>query len=366
MNRPLIRLFLPVLICLSLASGACRQSDEPAEGIDNAAEAVERALAPREVRLVNPEVRVEQPSIRLVGEVRAIDVVPISSEVAGKVDRVLVEVGDRVAADAPLVEIDRATFAIYLAQAEADVAAARANLELAAKDLERKRDLRSDETIPKATYDQSVAAHDLAKARLAAAQASLDLAARNSERSVVRAPAAGVITERMVVAGQWAEVGSALLELAIGDRVKIAARVPEAWVGSFTDLRSFTFTVGSSPTVHTAEIYSLQPAVREASRSFEIVGTAPNDGSMRPGMFCDVVLTSPEPEQTLWLPASAVATSDLPQVLMVENGKIVYRKIQIGRRDDDAIEIVSGVGADEQVIENVAGLTRGLSVKIVD
>jgi membrane fusion protein (multidrug efflux system) len=365
MNRPYIRLFLPILVFVSLASGACRQSDDSAEGIDNAAEAVERALAPREVRLVQPEVREAQPTIRLVGEIRAIDVIPISSEVAGKVDRVLVEVGDRVAAGAPLAEIDRATFAIYLAQAEADVQAAQANLELAAKDLERKRDLRSDETIPKATYDQSVANHDLARARLAAAEAALNLAARNHERSVIRAPAAGVITERMVVAGQWADVGAALLELAIGDRVKIAARVPEAWVGRFTDLKSFTFTVGTSPTVHTARIYSLQPAVREASRSFEIVGTAPNDGSMRPGMFCDVVLTTPESEQTLWLPASAVATSDLPQVLMVDNDKIVYRKIQIGRRDDDAIEIVSGLDKDEQVIEDVAGLTRGLSVTIV-
>jgi membrane fusion protein (multidrug efflux system) len=365
MNRPYIRLFLPILVFVSLASGACRQSDDSAEGIDNAAEAVERALAPREVRLVQPEVREAQPTIRLVGEIRAIDVIPISSEVAGKVDRVLVEVGDRVAAGAPLAEIDRATFAIYLAQAEADVQAAQANLELAAKDLERKRDLRSDETIPKATYDQSVASRDLAKARLAAAEAALNLAVRNHERSVIRAPAAGVITERMVVAGQWADVGAALLELAIGDRVKIAARVPEAWVGRFTDLKSFTFTVGTSPTVHTARIYSLQPAVREASRSFEIVGTAPNDGSMRPGMFCDVVLTTPESEQTLWLPASAVATSDLPQVLMVDNDKIVYRKIQIGRRDDDAIEIVSGLDKDEQVIEDVAGLTRGLSVTIV-
>jgi len=366
MNRPSIRLLLLILIPLTFVSGACHQADDAAEGIDNAAEAIDRALAPREVRLVRPEVRQENPSVQLVGEIRAFDIVLVSSEVGGRVDRVLVEVGDRVARNAPLIEVDRETFAIYLAQAEANVEAARADLALAKKDLERKNDLRSDETIPQATLDQAQAGFDLATARLAGAEAARSLAARNYDRSVIRAPAAGVITERMVVAGQWADVGASLLELAIGDRVKIAARVPESWVGSFTDLETFTFTVGTSPTVHTAKIYSLQPAVREASRSFEIVGTASNDGSMRPGMFCDVVLTAPESEQTLWLPASAVATSDLPQVFMVENDKIVYRKIQIGRRDDDAIEIVSGLGDDEQVIENVAGLTRGLSVKIVD
>jgi membrane fusion protein (multidrug efflux system) len=264
-----------------------------------------------------------------------------------------------------MIEVDRETFAIYQAQAEASVKAARANLSLAEKDLERKRDLRSDETIPQASLDQAQAAFELATAEVAGAEASLGLAKRNFERSLIRAPAAGDITERMVVAGQWADVGAGLLELALSGKVKIAARVPESWVGRFSDLESFSFTVGTSGTVRTAEIYSMQPMVREASRSFEIVGTTLNDGSMRPGMFANVKLTSPDSRRTLWLPSSAVATSDLPQVLMVEDDHVVYRKVQIGRRDNGTLEIVSGLDEGEQVIKNVAGLTRGLPVKVI-
>ncbi len=353
------------IVALALAVGACHQPEEDTDGIKNAAEALEKALAPREVELVTPEIRNEQPSVQLVGEIRASDIVLISSEIGGKVDRVLVEVGDRVAKGTPLIEVDRETFAIYLAQSEANRDAARADLALAEKDLERKQDLRSDETIPQATLDQAQAGFDLAKARLAASDASMRLAQRNFDRSVIRAPAAGAITERMVVAGQWADVGEGLLELALGGKVKIAARVPESWVGRFAGLETFSFTVGAGSTVHSAEIYSLQPVVREASRSFEIVGTAPNDGTMRPGMFANVTLTSPEARATLWLPASAIATSDLPQVLMVENDEITYRKIQIGRRDNGTIEVVSGLGEGERVILEVAGLTRGLPVTII-
>ena len=70
----------------------------------------------------------------------------------------------------------------------------------------------------------------------------------------------------MVVAGQWADVGAPLLELALSGKVKVAARVPESWVGRFTDLESFTFTYGASSTVHTAEIYSMQlQAILEAA-----------------------------------------------------------------------------------------------------
>jgi RND family efflux transporter MFP subunit len=352
-------------VVLALVLGGCHESESTTDGIKNAEEALEKALAPREVELVTPEVRNENPSVQLVGEIRAYDIVTLSAEIGGKVDRVFVEVGDRVAKGAPLIEVDRETFAIYLAQSEANMQAAQADLALAEKDLERKTDLRSDETIPQATLDQAQAGFDLAKARLAGAEASLSLAQRNYDRSLIRAPAAGAITERMVSAGQWADVGAGLLELALGGKVKIAARVPESWVGRFVGLETFSFTVGTGSTVHTAKIYSLQPVVREASRSFEIVGTAPADGTMRPGMFANVTLTSPDSKSTLWLPASAVATSDLPQVLMVENNTIIYRKVQIGRRDNGTIEIISGLAASEQVIKDVSGLTRGLPVKIV-
>jgi len=336
--------------------------DDPA----TAAEVLERALAPREVRLVQPEAREEHPSIKLVGEIRAFDTVTVSSEVTGKVDRVLVEVGDRVAADAPLAEVDRATFQIYLQQAEANLAAANADLALAEKDLERKRDLRSDETIPQSTFDQAQAAHDLATARVAAATAALDLAKRNFDRSVVRAPSRGAITQRLVVAGQWAEVGVGLFKLAVGDKIKVSARVPEEWAPKLAGLEEFSFTVGVSGPLHTAKLYSVQPVVEQASRSFEIVGTAANDGSIKPGMFANVVLEVPTVEQSLWLPASAVATSDLPQVLMVEDGAITFRRIRTGRRTDGLIEIADGLSPNEAVIADVSGLTRGLPVTVIE
>jgi len=356
-----IILFVALLVPLFIG---CHGSDDDDPAA--AAEILERALAPREVRLVTAEVREERPSVQLVGEVRAFDTVTISSEVGGKVDRVLVEVGDRVAAGTPLVDVDRETFSIYLEQAEANLAAANADKALAEKDLERKRDLRSDETIPQSAFDQAQAGHDLATARVAAASAARDLAQRNYERSGIRAPAAGAVTQRMVVAGQWADVGAGLLNLAVGAKIKVSARVPEAWAPELAGLEEFTFTVGVSGPTYTAKLYSVQPVVEHASRSFEIVGTAANDGSIKPGMFANVVLEAPAVKQTLWLLAAAVATSDLPQVLMVENGAIVFRQVRIGRRTDGLIEIADGLSPDEAVIADVSGLSRGIPVTVVE
>ena len=103
-----IRRYIPITLVMTLLAtllAGCHGSDD--DDLAAAAETLERALAPREVRLITAEVREERPSVQLVGEIRAFDTVTLSSEVAGKVDRVLAEVGDRVAAGTPLVWVDR-------------------------------------------------------------------------------------------------------------------------------------------------------------------------------------------------------------------------------------------------------------------
>jgi RND family efflux transporter MFP subunit len=356
---------LTTIPVLALTLIACHPGGEA--DVETAAAAREAALAPREVRLITAEIREERPTLDLVGEVRPFDSIDVSPEVSGKVDAVHAEVGDRVRRDQPLAEVDRTTYKIYLQQAEAELAAARADLDLAAKGLDRKRDLLSDETIAQATFDQAKTSHDLALARVSAAEAASSLAQRNWERSVVRAPAGGSITERMVVAGQWTDVGQTIFRLAVGDTVKVAAHVPASWAPRLTGLDGFDFSVGSSDQVRRARLYSIDPVVSESSRSFEVIGVAGNgDGGLRPGMFANVSLVAPEVERSLWLPVSAVATSDMSQVMIVEDGAIRVQRVQVGRRVDGRMEIVDGLAEQQPVIADVSGLNRGAKVRIVE
>ena len=361
---------IPVLsiIVIALVLGACHQSDNDgsAEGIENAAEAIEKALAPREVELVIPEIRDEKPSVEFVGEIRAFDVVPMSSEVGGKVDRVLVEVGDRVAKGAPLIEVDRETFALYQAQAEGQRQGREADLALAEKDLERKRDLRSDETIPQASLDQ--------------AQAGLRARQRRGRRrgSISRSRQAQLRTERHSCAGRRSHHRTDGRGRPVGRSRRRPARCrPErqsqnrrpsagVWVGRFSNLESFTFTVGDGSTVHTAKIYSCSPWSSEASRSFEIVGTAVERRYHAAGDVrqreADLARLPPHPV------AAGVRRGDIgssPGTHGRRRSDRLPQRVQIGRRDDGTIEIVNGLNEGEQVILDVSGLTRGLPVTIV-
>ncbi len=354
----IVRAILPAALLLA---AACHPAGDEA----SSAEATRtEALAPRTVELIQPEVRSEQPTLQLVGEVRAFDTIDVAAEVAGRVDRVRVKVGDQVKAGQPLVEIDRHTFRLRRAQAAANLAAVKAELTLTEKELERKADLLSDHTISQAAYDQAQSAHDLAAARMQAASAALDLAEHDLERSVVKAPADGVVAERHTVGGEWADVGTPLVALATAGTVKIAAEVPQGWADRLVGLKSFAFRVGAAGTERRAEVYSIDPVVQGASRSFEVVGTAPNPGDLRPGMFATVILTSPVETHSLWVPASAVAASDLPEVLLADDGRVAVAKVQTGRHLDGMVEILAGLDPGTAIIKDVAGLQRGLPVTV--
>lgn len=352
---------LALILTLGLAACHPGGSDDPA----TARESLDRNLEPRKVSEIEPEVREDRRSVALVGEVKSFDTVMISSEVAGRIEKVHVEVGDTVSKGQALLSVDRRTFELRLRQAEARVQAAKADLELARRELERKADLVSDKTIPQATFDQAQARHDLAAAALLEAVATRDLAAHDFEVSVIRAPAAGAITGRTVVAGQWADVGQGLLEMAVGNKVKIVARVPSHWVMALQGIEAFDFTVTPGESPRKAVLYSIDPVVQEASRSFEVVGTAKADG-LKPGMFANIDLQAPEVSESLWLPVSAVMTSDTPKVLQAVDGKVMIRRIQTGLRHDGMIQVISGLEKGERVIADVAGLSRDLPVEVVE
>ncbi|MCG6961830.1 MAG: efflux RND transporter periplasmic adaptor subunit [Acidobacteria bacterium] len=354
-----------VMMTMILLAAACHDggTDTP----EVAGKIRNEALAPRSVRLVAVEAREEHPTLDLVGEIRADEMVSIPAEVSGQVERVLVEVGDTVHRGQELAAVDRTTYELRLHQAEANVAAAQADLALARKELERKRDLLSDHTISQAAFDQVQAQLDLAAARLAAARAARDLAQRDYDKSAVRAPADGAVAKRMTAPGQWADLGQALIELATGKQVKVAARVPEHWAANLAGLKTLEFRVGTSGEPHSAAVFSIEPVVEGSSRSFEIVGrTADTSGGLRPGMYATVRLTAPNAVTTLWLPQTAVGTSDMPEVMTVEDGHIVVRKVQTGRREQEMVEVVGGLADGEKVVANVAGLARGLPVTLTN
>jgi len=354
--------FSTILSILLVLSACGPVSEKPASR--DAREKLDENLQPRRVRLIRAEVRETNPSLEVVGEIRPFDEVDISSEVAGRVDEVRAEVGDRVEKGYALVRLEARTFELAVRQADAGLAAAKASLDLAERELERKKDLVSDHTIPQASFDQARARFDLAKAELEQAKANLELARHRFRVSEIKAPSAGSVTRRSVAVGQWIDVGQTIFRMATGSRIKIAARVPSYWAENLQGMESFEFRVGSSDRLRKAKLFSIDPVIQKNSRSFEVVGTT--DGrDIKAGSFARVILKSQRTEKRLWLPTEAVVISDTPRILLALNSRVSPRRVQTGLRSENMVEILSGLAEDEDVISNVAGLSRDLPVEIL-
>lgn len=141
---------------------------------------------------------------------------PVAARVAGLVERVEVEIGDRVAHGQPLVWLDRGplTFERDLAQAEheaaqAELATAQAQLKLTEGELERIAQLKDSAAFSKAQlvdkqHEIAVAKSRItvARARIGQYEANLSMKARNLEDAVIRAPFAGVVGNRQVSPGR--------------------------------------------------------------------------------------------------------------------------------------------------------------------
>ncbi len=170
-------------------------------------------------RIVNVEVAPAARSrftdyIRITGEVEALHDVRVAAEEAGVIERFYVEKGQRVAGGAPLAKLDDAVLS-------AQVAEARAQARLAEETFERQRQLWEEDRMgSEIAYLQAKYGAETAAARLQMLQARW-------ERTVVRAPVAGVFDEKFLEAGEMAAPGAPVARVVAVNRVKIAGGVPE-------------------------------------------------------------------------------------------------------------------------------------------
>lgn len=165
----------------------------------------------------------------------------IAADLSARVARVVAEVGTQVKKGQLLLELDATDYRLAQAQAEAQLASAKANEELARQRYERALQLREkqfvadDEVLAQKTQLQAAQAQSLV------ADAARRVAARNVEKARIVAPFNGVVTERMAQVGQLATPGAPLLRIVDLAPVEVEARVQAGDAGSLRKAGSWQF-----------------------------------------------------------------------------------------------------------------------------
>ncbi len=229
-------------------------------------------------------------------------------------------------------------------------------------------------------YDARVADVAAAVANITAAQASMTANQANVGRlqqmqgfERVIAPFDGVITERNVEQGDLVTTGSAgagkpLFAIAQSRALRIQVDVPQSKSVNVKDGQKAEITVKEQiGREYTGTVVRSVDALDSAARTMLTEVQVDNrDGSLLPGMYAQVKFTLPEQRASLVIPTSSlVIDHNGPHVVTVQNDKIRFIPVVIGKDMGTQVEVLNGIHASDSLVANPSDLLHdGQDVQI--
>jgi RND family efflux transporter MFP subunit len=289
------------------------------------------------------------------GVVEAVQQTAVASQVAGAVIAVEVRAGDRVSAGQVLVRIDAQAALQSLAASEAEARSARAELEVAAKDLDRQRQLFERNYTSRAALDRAEGQFSATEARLSALVAQAGAVRAQSGHFVIKAPYASVVADVPAMQGDMALPGRTLLTLYDPRAMRVTVSVPEsmgAVARSASGIKAEIPGLGGRASIEPTRVEVL-PTADPGTHTVQLrLGLPPGTDGARPGMFARVWLPqAATPVQRLSIPASSVVRrAEMTGVYVVDDrGRPMLRQVRLGRPHDGDVEVLAGVSAGERV-----------------
>ncbi len=348
-----------------LALGACKRGGDGAGGKAAAPEPI--TLAPENVATVTERTLQAGPDIS--GTLRAKRAAALRAEVGGTVLEVLAEAGERVPQGKVLARVDVTALRDALVAAQSGVSAARNSLRVAEANAKRARTLAEAGAFAVQQAEQAEAALEGARAQLADAQSRFVSAQQQVAKSQVKAPFAGVLSERQVSVGDIVAPGAPLFTVIDPARLQFEGSVPAAQVGLVRPGARVDFTVTGFEQVFQGEIERVNPAVDPATGQVRVyVDVKNDDGRLISGLYAHGRVAA-ESATGPAAPASAVDDSSKPPTVMrVAGGKVERVPVEVALRDDvtGAVAFRSGVNAGDVLVLGSARATlpEGTPVRV--
>jgi HlyD family secretion protein len=261
---------------------------------------------------------VERGSIESVvtatGVLQPTETVEVGTQVSGQIAELYVDFNDPVKAGQLLARIDPTILQQEVQSAQASVMRNQAEVDQAARGLERSRELYAERVITETELEQAQYSATVANAALTSAQVSLARARRNLSYTEVRAPIDGIVVERTADLGQTvaASMSAPTLFLLAQDlsQMQILASVDEGDIGRITTGQEVRFTVqayGDATFRGTVQQVRLQSKTQDNVVSYSVViGVQNTDGRLLPAMTATVEFIVAQAASVLRVPNAAL------------------------------------------------------------
>jgi RND family efflux transporter MFP subunit len=354
------------IVMIAPALAACGQSQSQPKS----------AVPPPQVTVAKPVTRQIADPDEYVGRFVAVESVEVRARVSGYLDAIHFHDGQIVRKGDLLFTVDRRPFETALAQAQASLEQAKANLAFADADLKRAQNVAVGAVITQQTFDQRTQAKRVAQANVAAQEQAVRQAALDLEFTELRAPVEGRIGDRRVSVGNLVTGGTAgttlLATIESVDPIRFEFTLDESSYLRYARLakdkadaadRGLTMPVRlkliDEPSfVHAGMLDFVDNAVSRSTGTIRARAVFANpDRTFTPGMFARVQMAAAPPTDTLLVPEAAIGAEQVRKfVLVVDADNVARPKYVTLGPVVDGLRVVEGIGPNDNVIVN--GLIR--------
>lgn len=315
----------------------------------------------------------------------------VAPKIGGRIEAVLVDIGDPVEKDAVVVHLDDDEYKQALARAQADLLVAEANLaetrsamEIAERTMSRAQTLKDRGVASEADLDdartllitkksqEAVFSAQVTRARAALKTAKIQVgyakvAAQWQEKGTRR-----VVAERFVDEGQTVVANTPLLRIVDLDPVTAVFFVTEKDYAFLSIAQSVQMVTDAFPTEKfEGKIERIAPVFEHNSRQARVEVTVPNtDERLKPGMFVTAQVMVSRVDAAVIVPADALVTRDSTHGLFIVDGavdKVVWRPVKVGIRNGNKVQVTGEglrgrvVTLGQQLLENGSAVVIGES-----
>jgi multidrug efflux system membrane fusion protein len=312
------------------------------------------------VEVAAPAPRSRGVAIELPGRLEAYARAPLFARVSGYVARWHADIGTKVKAGEILAEIEAPDLDQQLFQAQSDLANAQANEQLANVTNQRYQALLPNATVSRQAADEKAADLAAKRALVRSQEANVARLQALTQYKRVVAPFDGVVTARSTDVGALINAGSAagseLFVVSDTNRLRLYVSIPQSFLRGIEPGIAARLIVPERPDKsYAARVEAGSGAIDPATGTMrtQLVVENPN-GELIPGSFATVHFHVTAEPGYFTVPASAVIfdKGGLRVAIVAADGTVALRKITIARDLGNTVEVSSGLGADDRVVQS--------------
>lgn len=380
-----------------MAIGGCRHETREttaAVEVRPAASVAEPPLFQAEV--IEVAMQPVREAVQVQGSLLPREVATVAAEVAGRVRRLLVDVGSEVATGDVLCELDAADYQLTVDQARAKLLQVKAAVGLGAEDavdrlqpenappsreakavleeakqqVARIEELQTQRAVAQFDVDSALSARDVAAARYASAlnsvrekiavirlqQAELDIATANLNHTRIVAPVDGRVQVRHVAVGDYVSVGQPIVSVAVVAQLRYHASVPERYARSLRTGQSVRLDEALNVDNRELHIDRIAAVLTPTNRSLAFEADFDNsDGRLPAGLFAEGFVSLDTDMEAIVIPSTAVIRfAGLDKVWKVVDGIAQEQVVRVKRRTDREAEIDRGLNAGDKILRDAS------------